>query len=51
MRPAWTKLFGVIPVAPNTLSVQIADGGAEHNLVLKGRGAWMEAIQDAKGSG
>jgi hypothetical protein len=49
MQPAWTKFFGVIPVVPSTLSVR-TDGGAEYNLVCRGRGAWMEAIQEAKGS-
>jgi hypothetical protein len=50
MRPAWTKLFGVIPLAPNTLSVRTTDG-AEHNLVVRGRNSWMEAIETAKGGG
>ena len=49
MRPAWTKFFGVIPVVPSTLRVR-TDGGAEYNLVCRGRGAWMNAIQEAQGS-
>ena len=49
LRPAWTKFFGVIPLMPNSLSVKTA-GGGEYNLVCRRRGAWMEAIQDAKGS-
>ena len=49
MRPAWTRFFGVVPVMPSTLCVR-TDGGAEYNLVCRGRAAWMEAIQEAKGS-
>jgi GRAM domain len=49
MRPAWTKFFGVIPLMPSTLSVR-TDGGAEYNLVCRGRGAWMKAIREAQGS-
>ena len=49
MRPAWTKFFGVIPLVPNTLSVR-TDGGAEHKLVCRGRGAWKDAIEEARES-
>ena len=50
MRPAWTRLFGIIPLAPSTVCVR-TDGGAEHNLVCRRRSAWMEAIRDAQESG
>jgi hypothetical protein len=50
MRPAWTKFFGVLPLMPSTLSVRTS-GGAEHNLVCRSRGSWMEAIQDAQTDG
>jgi hypothetical protein len=50
MRPAWTKFFGVIPLVPSTLSVR-TDGGAEYNLVCRGRSAWMTAIEEARSAG
>jgi hypothetical protein len=49
MQPAWTRFFGVIPLVPSTLCVR-TDGGAEYNLVCRGRSAWMEAIREAQGS-
>jgi GRAM domain len=42
----WTKLLGLIPVAPNSLAVEARDG-TTYKFVLVGRGAWAEAILDA----
>ena len=47
---AWTKFLGFLPLFPNTMSVRTR-GGAEYDVVCKGRGAWIEAIERARGSG
>ena len=39
----WTKFLGVIPLFPNTLAVQTADG-QEYRFVLYGRKQWAAAI-------
>ena len=45
-RPVWTKFLGVLPLAPNSLAVELADG-TEHAFVLSGRQGWKSAIDDA----
>ncbi|WIK83274.1 MULTISPECIES: hypothetical protein [Micrococcus] len=45
-RPVWTKFLGVLPLAPNSLAVELADG-TEHAFVLSGRQEWKAAIDDA----
>ena len=45
---AWTKAYGKVPLAPNTLVVR-THTGAEHRLVLNRRGAWLEAIESRRG--
>ena len=45
IRPCWTKLLNLIPLAPNSLSVVAAQ--EEYRFVLFGRRAWASAIQSA----
>ncbi|KAF1067572.1 MAG: hypothetical protein GAK45_01626 [Pseudomonas citronellolis] len=45
--PVWTKLFNVIPLAPNSLAVRLNDG-QEQRFVLFGRSAWADAIDTAR---
>jgi hypothetical protein len=47
MEPSWTRLFGVIPVAPGAVCVRM-DGGSQHHLVVRGRRNWIQAVQDAQ---
>lgn len=46
VQPCWTKFLGIIPLAPNSLSV--ATGAAEHRFVLFGRMDWAAAIESAR---
>ncbi|WP_091186916.1 GRAM domain-containing protein [Paramicrobacterium humi] len=43
-RLAWTKLFGKIPLAPNTLEVQTA-AGVEFAFVVSRRTEWASALE------
>ncbi|SJN15456.1 Possible GRAM domain [Micrococcus lylae] len=45
-RPAWTKFLGVLPLAPNSLAVELEDGTV-HAFVLSERQEWKAAIDDA----
>lgn len=47
---AWTKLFGVLPLVPNSISVTLRDGTV-HSFVVTGRTAWVSAITHARESG
>jgi hypothetical protein len=42
--PCWTKLFGLIPLVPNSLAVRLKDE-KEYRFVLFGRKSWDEAIK------
>lgn len=48
----WTKLFGLIPVFPNSLAVATAQGKT-YRFIMFGRAAWIRLIretqQDLKG--
>jgi len=44
----WTKLFNLIPLAPNSLAVHTA--GAEFRFVLHEREAWRRDIDAARGA-
>ncbi|MCC5052541.1 hypothetical protein [Xanthomonas campestris] len=46
LQSCWTRLLGLLPLAPNSLAVQLADG-SEHRFVLGKRDQWMHAIQAA----
>lgn len=43
-RLCWTKFLKVVPLLPNSLAVQTADG-AEYRFVLFGRRKWARAIE------
>jgi hypothetical protein len=43
----WTKLFGLIPVFPNSLAVSTAQGKT-YRFVMFGRDKWVRAIREAK---
>lgn len=45
-RLVWTKFLNVLPIAPNSLAVDLADGTV-HAFVLFGRKEWKTAIDDA----
>ncbi|HEX7353167.1 hypothetical protein [Brachybacterium sp.] len=47
---AWTKLFGVLPLLPNSLAVTLRDGTV-HSFVVTGRGAWIVEITRAREGG
>lgn len=47
---AWTKLFGVLPLMPNSLALTLRDGSAR-SFVVPGRGAWIAAIDEARRDG
>ena len=42
--PCWTKILGIIPLIPNSLAVQTADG-KQFRFVLFNRRRWMEQIE------
>ncbi|MGI4800685.1 MAG: GRAM domain-containing protein [Janthinobacterium lividum] len=41
--PCWTKLLGVLPLLPNSLSIQTKSD--VFNIVLSGRAAWRAALE------
>ena len=43
---SWTRLFGLIPLVPNSIAVATR-GGKTHRFVLFGRADWVRAILDA----
>ena len=45
VRPCWTKFLNLIPLFPNSLRIETADG-KHHQLVLFGRSKWKSAIDD-----
>lgn len=44
VRKCWTKLFGILPLFPNSLAVRTIQGD-EYHFVLVGRSAWLAAIE------
>lgn len=47
--PCWTKFLGVLPLLPNSLSIQTKSG--VYDIVLFGRAAWRTAIESGMGAG
>ncbi|MDY6055783.1 hypothetical protein [Micrococcus sp.] len=45
-RPVWTKFLNLIPLGPNSLAVDLADGSVR-SFVLPRRLEWKSAIDDA----
>ncbi|MGP9681996.1 MULTISPECIES: GRAM domain-containing protein [unclassified Brachybacterium] len=48
--PAWTKVFGKLPLLKNSVEVTLADGSRQ-SFVVTGRSAWIVAIDAARGGG
>jgi len=44
---AWTRVFGVVPLVPNSLAVTDG-GGVVRRLVLSGRSGWAAEIDAAR---
>jgi hypothetical protein len=47
--PCWTRFFGLIPLAPNSLAVTTKDG-REYRFVLFKRAAWRSDIEASSAS-
>jgi hypothetical protein len=43
----WTRLFGLVPIFPNSLAVSTAEGKT-YRFVMFGRDKWVRAIREAK---
>ena len=46
VRKAWTKVFGVFPLVPNSMAVRFADG-SEQSFVVPRRAEWIADLQRA----
>ena len=42
----WSKLFGILPLAPNT--IRLCTGRAEYRLTLFGRQQWFRSLEQAR---
>ncbi|MCL1500861.1 hypothetical protein A7D16_18260 [Xanthomonas nasturtii] len=49
VQPCWTRLLGLVPIAPTSLAVRLNDGNA-HRFVLGKRRQWMADIDAARGA-
>ncbi|MCC4603797.1 hypothetical protein [Xanthomonas campestris] len=49
MQPCWTRLFGVVPIAPTSLAVHANDGNV-HRFVIGERKQWMANIASLCGA-
>jgi hypothetical protein len=47
--PTWTKLAGLIPILPTSMTVTTKNGDV-HKFVLGGRSDWIRAINEARNS-
>ncbi|MCC8618443.1 hypothetical protein [Xanthomonas vesicatoria] len=47
LQPRWTRLFGLLPVAPTSLAVQL-DNGDAYRFVIGKRDQWIAAIASAR---
>lgn len=47
VRLCWTRLWGLIPMVPNSLAV-ITQNGREYRFVIGQRRDWLAAIHDAR---
>lgn len=50
VRPAWSTFLGVIPLAPNSMTVAFADG-SEQSFVVPARAQWIADVQRAVAAG
>ncbi|AZR23991.1 hypothetical protein [Xanthomonas vasicola] len=47
MQPCWTRLFGLLPVAPTSLAVRLGDGN-EYRFAIGKRTQWMADIASVR---
>ena len=47
VRKCWTRLFGSLPLFPNSLAVETKNGKSAQ-IVLWGRTAWINAIESSR---
>ncbi len=47
VKPCWTRLFGFLPVVPNSLLVRTADG-SEYRFIVFDRDHWKELIDQQR---
>ncbi len=47
MQPCWTRLFGLLPIAPTSLAVRVDDGN-QYRFVIGKRTQWMADIASAR---
>ncbi|MBB4131175.1 hypothetical protein GGR62_001957 [Xanthomonas campestris] len=47
MQRRWTRVFGLLPLAPTSLAIQV-DDGSEYRFVLGKRVEWIAAIEAAR---
>jgi hypothetical protein len=46
--PCWTRLFGILPVFPNSIAVETADGRV-YRFVVSDRHVWLAWIAALRG--
>ncbi len=47
IQPCWTRLFGLLPIAPTSLAVRLEDG-KRYRFVIGRRTHWMADIASAR---
>lgn len=47
MQPCWTRLLGLVPIAPTALAVHVSDGNA-YRFVIGKREQWMATIASVR---
>ncbi len=47
IQPCWTRLFGLLPIAPTSLAVRLEDG-KRYRFVIGKRTQWMADIASAR---
>lgn len=47
VRPCWTRLFGLLPIAPTSLAVRL-DDQTQYRFVIGKRTQWMADIASAR---
>ena len=47
MQAGWSKLFNLIPIAPNAMAIETAQGDA-YRFIMFGRRQWIASIKLAK---
>ncbi|WP_181093061.1 hypothetical protein [Xanthomonas bromi] len=47
IQPCWTRLFGLLPIAPTSLALRSSDGN-EHRFMIGKREQWMADIASTR---